>query len=145
MSQQNELSMEGLRKRLEESDIHPSYQRLKIMEYLMENRIHPTVDTIHKDLSLEMPTLSKTTIYNTLSLLRKKGLVAALTISEHELMYDSNTVPHAHFKCSNCGSLYDVDMEPSWFGRKFIEGHKIIEYGVYLKGICKNCLKQTTL
>ena len=42
--------------------VKPSYQRMKIYEFLLNNRIHPTVDEIFKTLTPEIPTLSKTTI-----------------------------------------------------------------------------------
>jgi len=53
---------------LKNHDIKPSYQRMKIFQYLLDNHVHPTVDTIYKALCPEIPTLSKTTVYNTLNL-----------------------------------------------------------------------------
>ena len=53
---------------LKEHNIKPSYQRMKIFQYLLDNHNHPTVDTIYKALCTEIPTLSKTTVYNTLNL-----------------------------------------------------------------------------
>ncbi len=35
---------------LKENGIKPSYQRMQIYKFLLENRIHPTVDTIYKAL-----------------------------------------------------------------------------------------------
>ena len=48
--------------------IHPSVQRIAIMDYLIKHRTHPTVDEVYTALSDEIPTLSKTTVYNTLKL-----------------------------------------------------------------------------
>lgn len=50
---------------LEKCGIKPSLQRIAIVEYLMENRIHPTADDIYHALCIQVPTLSKTTVYNT--------------------------------------------------------------------------------
>ena len=52
--------------RLLKYSIKPSMQRIAIMEYLMEHRTHPSADEIYTALSPSMPTLSKTTVYNTL-------------------------------------------------------------------------------
>ena len=60
MDQRTELMEKLLLK-----DIKPSYQRLRIFQYLLSHRTHPTVDEIHHALVAEMPTLSKTTVYNT--------------------------------------------------------------------------------
>ena len=64
----NDLSTE-----LKKRKIHPSYQRLRILDYLYKNQYHPTAEQIFKDLQREIPTLSKTTIYNTLNLFLENG------------------------------------------------------------------------
>ena len=57
-------------------------QRIAIMDYLMEHRVHPTADEIYNALYPTMPTLSKTTIYNTMKLFSEQGAVKALVIDE---------------------------------------------------------------
>ena len=52
--------------RLQSHSIKPSVQRIAIMQYLMDHHTHPTVDEIYTALAPGMPTLSKTTVYNTL-------------------------------------------------------------------------------
>ena len=59
--------------RLLEHNIKPSMQRIAIMEYLMNHPIHPSADDIYTALSPSMPTLSKTTVYNTLKLFSEQG------------------------------------------------------------------------
>ncbi|MBR4922900.1 MAG: transcriptional repressor, partial [Bacteroidaceae bacterium] len=46
--------------------IKPSVQRIAIMDYLMTHRTHPAIDEIYLALCEDIPTLSKTTVYNTL-------------------------------------------------------------------------------
>jgi Fe2+ or Zn2+ uptake regulation protein len=119
--------------------INPSYQRLKILEHLMSSTSHPTVDMIHRTLSEEIPTLSKTTIYNTLNLFLKKGLIKGLTIEENEVRYDADTSPHAHFKCTICGKVFDIPIDfPPQVGET-VYGHIVKEKHFYMKGICKDC------
>jgi Fur family ferric uptake transcriptional regulator/Fur family peroxide stress response transcriptional regulator len=124
--------------------IKPSLQRIAIMDYLLEHYTHPTADEIYTALSPSMPTLSKTTIYNTLKLFSEQGVVQMLTIDEKNLCFDGNLSPHAHFLCKNCGKIYDV-MNREEFGQETKEianapGYKITEIHHYYKGICKNCL-----
>jgi len=59
-----ELTSIKLRKTLKEKGISPSVQRLKVYEYIMSHRNHPSVDMIYDDIKNEIPTLSKTTVYN---------------------------------------------------------------------------------
>ena len=58
-------TVQGTREYLLKYNIKPSMQRIAIMDYLMVHRVHPTADEIYNALYPTMPTLSKTTIYNT--------------------------------------------------------------------------------
>ena len=51
-----------------ERGIKPSQQRIALLEYLVKHPVHPTADELYSRLSPMMPTLSKTTVYNTLRL-----------------------------------------------------------------------------
>ena len=61
------MHIENVGEYLKKNGIKPSIQRMRIFQYLMDNHTHPTVDDIFQNLSPEMPTLSKTTVYNTLN------------------------------------------------------------------------------
>lgn len=124
--------------------IKPSVQRMAIMNYLMEYRIHPTVDDIYSALSFSMPTLSRTTVYNTLRLFAEGGAVQVLTIDEKNTCYDIDISEHAHFLCKKCGKIYDLPLtgeriEVTGLGQ---DGHTITEKHYYYKGICKYCLNK---
>ncbi len=138
--------MDNLKEVLKRKGINPSYQRMKIFEYLQANKSHPTVDMIYKDLSSEIPTLSKTTIYNTLKLFAEKGMINCLLIEGNELRFDPNTSPHGHFFCVKCGSIYDVQLDGDYIEKIKIapseEGHKVTEMQITFRGICKKCLKK---
>ena len=64
------------------------------------------MEQIYTVLHKEIPTLSKTTVYNTLNTLIDAGLVKLITIDENETRYDIDTTTHGHFKCESCG-IYD--------------------------------------
>lgn len=66
--------------RLLDHNIKPSMQRIAIMQYLMEHPIHPSADDIYTALSPSMPTLSKTTVYNTLKLFSSKERLKCLQL-----------------------------------------------------------------
>lgn len=128
-------------RRLQLHHIKPSVQRIAIMEYLMEHLTHPTVDEIYTALSPSMPTLSKTTVYNTLKLLSEEGAALTLTIDERNTCYDANTDPHSHFLCKRCGCIYDIMSEkaPAMPQAAEMEGHTVQEIHYYYKGICQHC------
>ncbi|MGL5124854.1 MAG: Fur family transcriptional regulator [Fusobacteriaceae bacterium] len=124
---------------LKSKGIKPSYQRIKIYEFLLNNKIHPTVDTIYKALSLEIPTLSKTTVYNTLDLFLENNLINIVVIDENQTRYDVNTHLHGHFQCKDCKEIYDLELPEETFNIISLKGFQIEESHLYFKGICKNC------
>jgi Fur family peroxide stress response transcriptional regulator len=129
----------NIKEYLLKNDVHPSFHRLKIMEYLLKNHTHPSVDRIYSDISEEIPTLSKTTVYNTLNLFSDKNIVTVLTIDENESRYDYNIENHVHFKCTACNAIMDLELENPLFQTGDIQGNDISECHIYLRGTCKSC------
>jgi Fur family ferric uptake transcriptional regulator/Fur family peroxide stress response transcriptional regulator len=114
------------------------------MDYLLKHYAHPTADEIYLDLLVLIPTLSKTTIYNTLKLFAEQGVTQMLTIDEKNVCFDAGISPHAHFLCKKCGKIYDINIEEQSVEnlKKIVnmDGHKIAEMHYYYKGTCKNCV-----
>lgn len=128
---------------LKANKIKPSLIRLKVMQYMAGTRAHPNVDLIHKTLSKEIPTLSKTSIYNTLKAFVKAGVVREIMIEENEIRYDAYVDRHAHFKCTVCGGLQDINLRcVSCAAVNKLEGNKVLEEHIYMRGICADCLKK---
>lgn len=127
--------------KLMETGVHPSAQRLAIMEFLMKNNTHPTVDEVHKGLCSKIPTLSRTTVYNTLRLFSEHRAAQMITIDDHHVCYDGTTEPHVHFYCKKCGKVIDMPQEaaPRLIENKSINGHVVDEIQLYYKGVCSAC------
>lgn len=126
---------------LREKGIKPSYQRKRIYEYLIDNRIHPTVNEVYNDLIKDIPVLSKATVYNTMKLFREKDLIDVIPIEGNEARFDlKDQRPHGHFKCDVCGNVFDVtlDIEPEEM-MKDLSGFKVKEQNLNFRGICKYC------
>ncbi|MGB3477701.1 MAG: Fur family transcriptional regulator [bacterium] len=135
-------NMGKLKNILKEKDLKPTYQRLKVLEYLDKHMNgHPTVEMIYEALAKNIPTMSMTTVYNTLNAFLEKRLVSAVTITGTEIRYDFNTSPHHHFLCKKCGRIIDIDIKCPVVDKKKIYGHRIEEFHRYIKGVCKDCLK----
>ena len=126
---------------LADHDVKPSLQRIAVLEYLMEHRTHPTVEEIYQALQPQIPTLSKTTVYNTLRLFTEKGAALQLTIDEKKVCFDADTSAHAHFLCRSCGKVYDVKLhQPDLQAVADIpEGFTVEQTDLYFHGICPCC------
>lgn len=127
-----------------ERGIRPSMQRLAIMDYLINHPIHPTIDDVYQALSNKVPTLSRTTVYNTLRMLSENQAAQMITIDEHRICYDGNVESHVHFYCKKCGKIIDLfgEQAPKLEGEKTVEGNIIQEEQLYYKGICAKCAKK---
>lgn len=120
--------------------IKPSYSRVKILEYIVNKKSHPTVEEIYNVLIKELPTLSKTTVYNTLNILMEAHLVRLITIEDNETRYDADLSEHGHFKCESCGQIYDFRISLEENAVAGLDGFLIEDKNVYFKGVCQNCL-----
>ncbi len=102
------MELRDYSKVLQENGIRASVQRIAVYKFLVENPVHPTAEMIYKALEPDYPTLSKTTVYNTLYALEDGGIVKSINIEDGELRYDATLVPHMHFKCLSCGLIFDI-------------------------------------
>jgi len=136
--------IDRIKKELIQAGIQPTYQRIQIVKYLMENRNHPTADSIYRDMSAELPTLSRATVYNTVNLLVEKNLLGELNITGTETHYDYYFRDHQHFLCIRCGRIYDISVDCSLMQKKVpeIDGHRVDEIYGYMKGLCVHCRKR---
>lgn len=132
-------SIASLTETLKQKRIRPSYQRLKVLEYLHEIQGHPTVEEIFGALTPEIPTLSKATIYNTLHTFVDAGLVRVISIDDAEMRYDIILSNHGHFKCDACGSIFNFAIDIDHFPIDGLKQFQIHEKNVFFKGLCPNC------
>jgi Fur family peroxide stress response transcriptional regulator len=121
-------------------NIKPSYARIRIMEYLLSRKSHPTADEIYTALVKEIPTLSKTTVYNTLNLFVKSNIARVITIEENETRYDADMSCHGHFKCESCKAIRDFSFKCAAIDTGDLDGFLIREKNVYYYGLCPECL-----
>lgn len=123
-------------------NIKPSVQRLAIMDYLLSHKTHPAIEEIYMALCDVIPTLSKTTVYNTLKLFVEHGAVQMLTIDERNTCYDADTSNHAHFLCKKCNKIFDLPASDQ--AEKVMkvreEGFQVEEVHLYIKGYCPACI-----
>ena len=124
---------------LKNEGIRPLDKRIMIYEYLVKRKNHPTADMIYNDLKATSPSLSKTTVYNTINLLLEKHLIQSLNIEGNELRYDADTSFHGHFKCTHCEEVYDFRLDPEQMPDLPLEGFTPYRAQYQIEGICSKC------
>ena len=127
-------------------NVKPSVQRMAIMDYLLTHRTHPSIEEIYLALCDDIPTLSKTTVYNTLKLFVEHGAAQMLTIDERNVCYDGDITLHAHFLCKHCNKIFDLPapVEDEQIGKMKDNGFQVEEQHYYYKGICPSCKEKDT-
>ena len=122
-----------------EKNLRPSYHRIKVLEYLINNQTHPTVEQIYRTLHKEIPTLSKATIYNALNVFAEVRLIRIINIEDNEVRYDIITENHGHFKCEQCGVIHNFAVDVDSLDIQGLKGFKVEDKNVYFKGMCPEC------
>lgn len=125
--------------KLKAEGIRLSHPRLKILEFMLQSDIHPTADQLYLALHQEIPSLSKTTVYNTMKILVQTGLVKAIHLEDHETRFDLTQQPHGHFKCLSCGLIQDVPLTTIDFDHQELQKFCIKDLELSVKGYCPQC------
>lgn len=120
--------------------IRPSVQRVAIMEFLINNPIHPTAEQVYAEVKKLMPTISRMTVYNTLNTFVEAGAILSLGIDHSQTRYDADTSLHAHFMCRDCGTIFDIHIEDSdLIADDISHDFDIDDIQLLMKGRCKKC------
>ncbi|RLD15509.1 MAG: hypothetical protein DRI28_00220 [Caldiserica bacterium] len=125
--------------------------RREIISFLKKNRgKHLSAEDIYK--ALKKKGVSLTTVYRTLKILERAGIVKKSTFSKRHMSYELSYKPHIHLICSDCGKIEEIKGVPPEKLMKLVgiesseEDFTPVSYIVEIYGICKSCrlkLKRT--
>jgi Fe2+ or Zn2+ uptake regulation protein len=82
-------------------------QRLEIIDIVSRDRSHPTAQSIFQKARKRAPRISMSTVYYTLNMLKKEGLIKELEFYEMDNRYESNIIDHLDLVCLKCGRIQD--------------------------------------
>jgi Fur family transcriptional regulator, iron response regulator len=104
-------------RRLSESGIRPTAQRIQIALLLLCAPQHRSAEQILASLRATDARVSKATVYNTLNLFAAHGLIRQLSVDGSRAWFDSNVNAHYHFHDEHSGALIDVPVPEVEFSR----------------------------
>jgi Fur family iron response transcriptional regulator len=123
-----ELNISG---KLRSHGISPTAQRVAIAGLLFSRCTHLSAEDVHRLVNqVEGQRVSKATVYNTLGLLAKKGVIREVIADPARVFYDPNTSPHHHFYDVDTGQLSDIDAS-----QVEIRGLPSLPIGTELEGV----------
>jgi len=102
---------EDIINKLKSAGVTPTTQRIEIAQILFARPQHLSAEQILKTVNESSSTASKATIYNTLGLFAKKGLVKEVIVDPSKVFYDSNVSKHFHFFNTDTGMLTDIPVD----------------------------------
>jgi len=97
-----------LQKRLRERGYKLTSQRLAIISLLSKDMTHPGAADILKKIRKSLPQVSVSTVYYTLDILKKEGLIQELEFYDQDNRYDINISNHINLICKKCGRIEDL-------------------------------------
>src|SRR4030042_5392045 len=128
--------------------IKATHQRTEIYRELAGTKEHPDAETIYNRVRKRIPVLSLDTVYRTLRLLEKKGLIARTASLGEKNRFDANTDRHHHFVCAGCGYMGDIYNE-EWNNIRAPSDVRTMgtvnSIHVELRGLCKACERKRRL
>lgn len=117
-------------------------QRIAVFKALIVSDSHPSATAVHHVVQAEFPNISLDTVNRTLLTFHRVGLIKVVESSGDPKRFDTNPVPHHHFRCVSCGRIvdfvnpaYDAIAVPEEISRRF----EVREKKVVLEGLCDVC------
>ena len=97
---------------LHSAGLRPTSQRMALAKLLFDgtNR-HVTAEILHKEALKSQKQVSLATVYNTLNLFTRAGLLREIVIDSGCSYFDTNTSSHHHFYLEDSQQLTDIDIK----------------------------------
>jgi Fur family peroxide stress response transcriptional regulator len=133
----------SLTENLRNAGLRLTPQRLAICQLLINNEEHPSAQQLFEQLRPQYPSLSLTTVYNTLEALVGLGAIHNLGNDvSGTIRYDAKTTPHANLICTSCNRIIDyhsVHVQTLTDEVKEQSGYQITGARVLYYGLCDAC------
>ncbi len=85
-------------------------QRIMILEAIEHSDHHISAEEIHAQIVTKYPNVNISTVYRTLELLKRLGLVTETDLGEGRVRYHPvEKGHHHHLVCRECGAIIDLD------------------------------------
>ena len=134
-------SLESNRRALNVTGLRVTNQRALILEII--RRGHLGADEIYRQARGKQPRLSLSTVYRTLRMFKKLGLVEELHFDEGHHHYEVKpATEHHHLLCLGCGKVIEFNRPLSRYLKRNVPEARdfdIIETEVRMTGYCPKC------
>ncbi|MDA8089775.1 MAG: Fur family transcriptional regulator [Nitrospiraceae bacterium] len=118
-------------------------QRREIIRLLSHSKSHPGAMEILRKVRKVVPRISMSTVYYTLDMLKKEGLIRELEYYDMDNRYEINVSDHINLVCTRCRKITDFTGNVPSFSKAVEKetGFKPASMRFEYYGICRNCAK----
>jgi Fe2+ or Zn2+ uptake regulation protein len=116
-------------------------QRTEIVRILCRRGDHPSAGVILREARKKVPGMSASTVYYTLGLLKKEGLIKELEFTNMEDRYESVMTDHIDLVCVRCGGIENLNIELSatYEAVEKVTGFRAHGMRFEYHGLCAKC------
>lgn len=138
--------VEAFQRIFKENGLKVTHQRLEIFRIIVSMSHHPSAEDVYDAVKEKIPTISFDTVYRTLALFERYGVIAKVQYLDVRTRYDSNLNVHYHLVCKVCQRIEDFYW-PTF--EKLNSPKEADEWGevqgkyLELRGVCRDCLAKT--
>jgi Fur family peroxide stress response transcriptional regulator len=93
--------------KLKEKGLKVTHQRVSVLHAMAKLRNHPTAEDIYKEVMKNNPSISFSTVYNTLNTLVENGLIKIVKTNEGKTRFDDVVDGHHHILEEKSGKVSD--------------------------------------
>ena len=120
-------------------------QRALLLQVIRQSEKHLDAEELYRRAKRKQPRLSLSTVYRTLQLFKKLGLVEEHHFDEAHHHYEAKSqVEHHHLVCLSCGKIIEFECPQSARIKQDVGngyGFHILHAEVRLEGLCPECRK----
>ncbi|GAG83142.1 unnamed protein product [marine sediment metagenome] len=134
-------SLESNRRALNVTGLRATSQRALILEVI--RRGHLDADEIYRQARAKQPNISLSTVYRTLRMFKKLGLVEELHFDETHHHYEMKpSSEHYHLVCLGCGRVIEFQFPLTRYIRRNVtelKNFEIVNAEIRMTGYCPKC------
>ncbi|MGB9744816.1 MAG: Fur family transcriptional regulator [Desulfurella sp.] len=128
---------------LNKKNLKVTPQRLHILSFIKQFG-HMDIDELYLQIKKNYPYMSLATIYKNISVMVENGILNEIKIAQQKTKYELLADFHAHFICTNCKKIEDLDIDISCILKGFDQASvQSVQLQIY--GICNACQKKKNL
>jgi Fe2+ or Zn2+ uptake regulation protein len=119
-------------------------RELVFREIMSSPGVHPNADEVHRRLRAKRREVGLATIYRTLNLLVRSGLVSAVDLGESHSHFEpeGKASAHGHLICLSCGRVQEFSqtgIQEALSGIARDKGYRLDKFSLQVFGFCREC------